>query len=49
VLGKKADGTSFSLADLTRTGNKIAIGSSVIATLTGVDTSILTASNFQFS
>jgi predicted extracellular nuclease/glycerophosphoryl diester phosphodiesterase len=49
VLGKKADGTSFSLADLTRTGNSIAIGSSVIATLTGVDTSTLTASNFQFN
>ena len=49
VLGKKSDGTSFSLVDLTRTGNNIAIGSSVIATLTGVDTSILTASNFQFN
>jgi 2',3'-cyclic-nucleotide 2'-phosphodiesterase (5'-nucleotidase family) len=49
VLGKKSDGTSFSLADLTRTGNNIAIGGSVIATLTGVDTSSLSASNFKFS
>ena len=35
-------------ADLTRTGNNIAIGNSVIATLTGVDTSTLTTANFQF-
>ena len=36
-------------ADLTFTGNNIAIGSSVIATLTGVETSSLTASNFKFA
>jgi glycerophosphoryl diester phosphodiesterase len=49
VLGKKSNGSSFSLADLTRSGNNIAINNSVIATLTGVDTSTLTAANFQFS
>jgi serralysin len=35
-------------ADLTRTGNNIAIGGNTIATLTGVDTTTLTASNFAF-
>jgi glycerophosphoryl diester phosphodiesterase len=48
VLGKKADGTSFSLADLARSGNNIAIGNAVIATLTGVDTLSLTSANFNF-
>ena len=42
-------GAAFGFNNLTRSGNDIAIGSSVIATLTGVDTSTLTASNFQFS
>ncbi|WP_310485787.1 calcium-binding protein [Chamaesiphon sp. VAR_48_metabat_403] len=35
-------------ADLTRTGNNIAIGGNTIATLTGVDTTTLTSSNFAF-
>jgi phosphodiesterase/alkaline phosphatase D-like protein len=34
--------------DLTRTGNNISIGGNTIATLTGVDTSTLTATNFAF-
>jgi glycerophosphoryl diester phosphodiesterase len=42
-------GAAFGFNNLTRSGNDIAIGSSVIATLIGVDTSTLTASNFQFS
>ena len=48
VLGKKFDGTSFSLADLTLTGNSIMIATNTIATLTGVNTSTLTAANFTF-
>jgi serralysin len=35
-------------ADLTRTGNNIGIGGNTIATLTGVDTTTLTAANFAF-
>jgi phosphodiesterase/alkaline phosphatase D-like protein/predicted AlkP superfamily pyrophosphatase or phosphodiesterase len=35
-------------ADLTRTGNNIALDGNTIATLTGVDTSALTATNFAF-
>ena len=42
-------GAAFGFNNLTRSGNDIAINNSVIATLTGVDTSTLTASNFQFS
>jgi Ca2+-binding RTX toxin-like protein len=34
--------------DLTRTGTNIAIGGNTIATLTGVDTTTLTAANFAF-
>jgi 5'/3'-nucleotidase SurE len=34
--------------DLTRTGNNISIGGNTIATLTGVDTTTLTATNFAF-
>ncbi|PSB55649.1 hypothetical protein C7B77_14365 [Chamaesiphon polymorphus CCALA 037] len=34
--------------DLTRTGNNIAVGGNTIATLTGVDTTTLTATNFVF-
>jgi 3-phytase len=34
--------------DLTRTGNNIAIGGNTIATLTGIDTTTLTAANFAF-
>ena len=36
-------------ADLTLTGNNIIIGGVTIATLTGVDTSTLTAANFKFA
>ena len=42
-------GAAFGFNNLTRSGNDIAINNSVIATLSGVDTSTLTASNFQFS
>jgi serralysin len=44
VLG--ISGSSLKFADLTRTGNNIAIGGNTIATLTGVDTTTLTAANF---
>jgi alkaline phosphatase len=47
VLG--ISGASFKFADLTRTGNAIAFGGTTIATLTGVDTSTLTAANFAFA
>jgi serralysin len=46
VLG--ISGSSLKFADLTRTGNNIAIGGNTIATLTGVDTSTLTSANFTF-
>jgi secreted PhoX family phosphatase len=46
VLG--VSGASFKFADLARTGNSIAFGGTTLATLTGVDTSTLTASNFAF-
>ncbi len=39
----------FGIGNLTLSGNNIAIGSSVIATLTGVDTASLSATNFQFA
>ncbi|PZU99309.1 MAG: hypothetical protein DCE90_01985 [Pseudanabaena sp.] len=41
-------GASFGFADLVRTGNNIAVGNSVIATFTGVNTASLTASSFVF-
>jgi serralysin len=47
VLGFQ--GASFGFADLTRTGNTIAFGGNAIATLTGIDTSSLTAANFTFA
>ncbi len=46
VLG--VSGASFKFADLILTGNTIAFGGNAIATLTGVDTSTLTADNFAF-
>ncbi len=47
VLGiSGASGAKF--ADLTRTGNDIAFGGKTIATLTGIETSSLTAANFAF-
>jgi alkaline phosphatase len=42
-------GASFKFADLTRTGNAIAYGGTILATLTGVDTSTLTSANFAFA
>jgi Ca2+-binding RTX toxin-like protein len=47
VLGINAGG-AIKFADLTRTGNDIAIRGNTLATLTGVDTTTLTASNFVF-
>jgi secreted PhoX family phosphatase len=46
VLG--VSGASFKFADLIRTGDTIAFGGTTLATLTGIDTSTLTASNFSF-
>jgi phosphodiesterase/alkaline phosphatase D-like protein/arylsulfatase A-like enzyme len=42
-------GGGKNFANLTLTGNNIIIGGATIATLTGVDTSTLTAANFQFN
>ncbi|PZU99308.1 MAG: hypothetical protein DCE90_01980 [Pseudanabaena sp.] len=42
-------GASFGFADLVRTGNNIAVGNSIIATFTGVDTANLTISSFVFA
>jgi magnesium transporter len=42
-------GAAFGIGNLTLSGNNIAIGSSVIATLTGVETSSLTTANFMFA
>jgi len=39
----------YTFANLSFSGNDIKIGSSIIATLTGVDTSTLTTANFRFS
>lgn len=47
VIGFK--GANFGFADLVRTGNNIAVGSSVIATFTGINTDSLLASSFVFS
>ncbi len=46
VLG--FSGASFKFDQLVRTGETIAFGGSTIATLSGIDTSALTASNFSF-
>ena len=43
------DGGKLGFNDLTRTGETIAIGGTVIATLTGINTASLTASNFLFA
>ena len=42
------DGGQLGFNDLTRTGDTIAIGGTVIATLTGINTTNLTASSFLF-
>ncbi len=47
VIGIQSGG-AIKFADLVRTGNNIAIGTNIIATLTGVETSTLTAANFAF-
>ena len=46
VLG--FSGASFKFDQLIRTGDTIAFGGSTIATLSGIDTSTLTSSNFSF-
>ena len=43
------DGGKFGFNDLTRTGDSIAVGGTVIATLTGINTANLTTSNFLFA
>ncbi len=48
VIGFQGAGIGFGFANLTLSGSNIAIGTSVIATLTGVNTSSLTAANFAF-
>ncbi|MBD2629246.1 alkaline phosphatase [Trichormus variabilis] len=48
VLGIAAQGAGFDFADLTLSGNSIAVGSTTIAILTGVNTTSLTAANFVF-
>ena len=40
--------TGYTFGNLAFTGNEIKIGGSIVATLTGVDTSTLTAANFTF-
>ncbi len=47
VIGIQSGG-AIKFADLVRAGNTIAIGGNTIATLTGVETSNLTAANFAF-
>ncbi|MTJ13649.1 DUF839 domain-containing protein [Anabaena sp. UHCC 0187] len=49
VIGIAGKGVSFGFSNLTLSGNNIAIGDTVIATLTGVNTNTLTAANFAFS
>ncbi|MBD2692351.1 esterase-like activity of phytase family protein [Anabaena catenula FACHB-362] len=48
VLGIGGQGAGFDFADLTLSGNSIAVGSATIAILTGVNTTSLTAANFAF-
>ncbi|MBD2629268.1 esterase-like activity of phytase family protein [Anabaena variabilis FACHB-164] len=49
VLGIGGQGAGFNFADLTLSGNSIAVGSTTIAILTGVNTNSLTAANFAFN
>ena len=49
ILGIGAQGAGFDFSDLSFSGNSILIGSTTIATLTGVTTSSLTAGDFVFS
>jgi glycerophosphoryl diester phosphodiesterase len=48
VLGIGGQGAGFGFDDLTLTGNSIAIGTTTIAILNGVNTATLTAANFAF-
>ncbi|WP_422665610.1 5'-nucleotidase C-terminal domain-containing protein [Anabaena sp. PCC 7938] len=48
VLGIGGQGAGFDFSDLTLSGNNIAIGTTTVATLNGVNTSSLTAANFAF-
>jgi serralysin len=48
VIGFQGAGAGVGFAQLTRTGNTIALGGVTIATFTGVDTTTLTAANFAF-
>ncbi|MTJ51999.1 phytase [Anabaena sp. UHCC 0253] len=48
VLGISGQGAGFDFSDLTLNGNSIAIGTTTVATLSGVSTSSLTAANFAF-
>ena len=49
VLGIANQGASFGFDDLTFSGNDIMIDSTTIATLSGVNTASLTASDFAFA
>ena len=48
VLGIGGQGAGFDFSDLTLRGNSIAIGTTTIAVLNGINTSSLTAANFAF-
>ncbi len=48
VIGFQGAGAGVGFAQLTRTGNTIALGGVTIATFTGIDTTTLTAANFAF-
>jgi Ca2+-binding RTX toxin-like protein len=48
VLGIAAQGADFDFSDLTLSGNSIMVGSKTIAILNGIDTTSLTADNFDF-
>ncbi|MEA5576826.1 glycerophosphodiester phosphodiesterase family protein [Anabaena sp. UHCC 0451] len=48
VLGISGQGAGFDFADLTLSGNSIAIGATTVAVLNGVNTASLTAADFAF-
>jgi hypothetical protein len=49
VLGISGQGSNFGFNNLTLTNNDIIINGNKVATLTGINTSTLTASNFAFA
>lgn len=49
ILGIAAQGAGFDFTDLSFSGSNILVGTTTIATLTGVTTSTLTATDFVFS